>query len=95
VTKEAIPWPAKSGRYADLNASSVKDFFQKACPDAESPDRMFKVLQGESLKWHPDKASVLFPGFTVGIAEREVLLMICRVVLGLRSEAHAQRGTSS
>jgi hypothetical protein len=55
---------------------------------------MYNILQAECLKWHPDKAPVLFPGFTVGVAEREVLLMICRVVLELKLEANDKRRAS-
>jgi hypothetical protein len=85
-----IPWPVKSGRYGDLQASNVETFYRKACPDAETP-AMFKTMQAESLKWHPDKMCKLYPTCTPGDADKQVIDIICRVVLKLREGAKALR----
>jgi multidrug efflux pump subunit AcrA (membrane-fusion protein) len=85
-----IPWPVKSGRYGDLQASNVKAFYRKACPDAET-STMYKTMQAESLKWHPDKMCKLFPTCTPGDADKQVIDIICKVVLELRQGAKALR----
>lgn len=91
ATKETIPWPVKSGRFADLTESTVKDFFLNACPDADSPARMCNVSKAGCLRWHPDKAAGLFPVFIESLAEREVLRMISRVVTELMLKEKEKR----
>lgn len=85
-----IPWPVKSGRFYDVKVSDVKTFYREACPTAGTP-AMFKTMQGESLKWHPDKMRMLYRTCTPGDADKLVIEMICRVVLELREEAKAMR----
>jgi hypothetical protein len=88
--QQLIPWPVKSGRFGDLQASSVKTFYRKACPNADTP-AMYKTMQAESLKWHPDKLCMLYRTCTPGDADKLIIDMICRVVLELREEAKALR----
>jgi len=85
-----IPWPVKSGRFDDVKASDVKTFYREACPTARTP-AMFKTIQDESLKWHPDKMRMLYRTCTPGDADKLVIEMICRAVLDLREEAKAMR----
>jgi len=73
-------------------ASAVKEFFLKACPDADNPARMFKVMREESLKWPPDKIAALFKGARIGDAEKMVVDTIAVVVIELRAEAQGKRG---
>ncbi|KIX08742.1 uncharacterized protein Z518_03399 [Rhinocladiella mackenziei CBS 650.93] len=88
--QQLIPWPTKSGRFRDLTKSNVMTFYRNACPDAGTP-AMSKAMRAESLKWHPDKMSILYPSCEPGAADKEVILMICRVVLGLKEQADAMR----
>ncbi|KFY87059.1 hypothetical protein V500_07219 [Pseudogymnoascus sp. VKM F-4518 (FW-2643)] len=85
-----IPWPLKSGRFGDLTAGHVRSFYREACPDAKTTE-MFKTMQRESLKWHPDKMVNLYRNCAPGEADKLAIEMICRVVLELREEARAMR----
>jgi len=88
----SIPWPVKSGQYSgQLHYSTVKEFYQKAFPAADNPELMFKLMQKESLKWHPDKIAELFRRHPVGEGERMVVNLIARVVIEMRAEAQAKR----
>jgi hypothetical protein len=83
----------KDGRYSDVRLSAVKDFYMKACPDSDNPTLMFKLMQKESLKWHPDKICALFRGASVGEAEKMVVDVIAKVVIELRSQANEKRNS--
>ncbi|OBT70763.1 hypothetical protein VF21_10462 [Pseudogymnoascus sp. 05NY08] len=85
-----IPWPVKSGRFGDLTREHVRGFYREACPDTKTT-AMFKNMQRESLKWHPDKMVNLYRNCAPGDADKMVIGMICRVVLELREEAKAMR----
>jgi outer membrane biosynthesis protein TonB len=89
--RSAIPWPVKSGLYKEVKYSAVKEFFLKGCPDMENPTLMFKLMQKESLKWHPDKMCALFRRPTVADAEKMVVDVIAKVVIELRGEAQEKR----
>ncbi|KFX86918.1 hypothetical protein V490_08724 [Pseudogymnoascus sp. VKM F-3557] len=81
-----IPWPVKSGLFRDLTSAHVRSFYGEACPDTKTT-AMFKTMQRESLKWHPDKMVNLYRNCAPGDADKMVIGMICRVVLELREEA--------
>lgn len=85
-----IPWPVKSGRFGDLTRERVGSFYREACPDAKT-SAMFKTMQLESLKWHPDKMVNLYRNCAPGEADKMVIDMICRVVLELRTDARSMK----
>jgi len=91
LTRDNIPWPVKSGRFADLSALAVREFFNNACPDTTNATLMFRVMRGESLKWHSDRWPLALPGFVIGDQERGVLHTIWHVVFELREQAQARR----
>ena len=100
----AIPWPVKSGRYADVKrkdtgdakkektgAESVEEFFRKGCLEMETPAVAYRLMGEESKKWHPDKLAALFKGVSTGDEEKEVVTMIGQIVVKLRLEAKRSR----
>ena len=52
---------------------------------------MSKLMQGEILKWHPDKVTRLFLNTEPNDADRMIVNMICGVVIELRNEANKKR----
>ena len=78
--RNAIPWPVKSGLYRNVNASSVKEFLQRA---GERDGNAAKVMRKECQKWHPDIIHRSLRGSQVTDADQMMLDMICRVVTGL------------
>jgi len=94
--RDAIPWPVKSGRYADVKdldkgAASVEEFFRKGCLEMGRPAAAYSLMGEESKKWHPDKLAALFKGVPTGDEEKEVVTMIGQVVIKLRAEAQILR----
>ncbi|KAJ9609083.1 hypothetical protein H2200_006854 [Cladophialophora chaetospira] len=89
--QQRVPWPTKSGQFRDLKKSNVVDFYRKAFPDADTPDKMSKMMRTESLKWHPDKARRLYHDCKPGVIDEEALKMICLVVLELKEQADAAK----
>jgi hypothetical protein len=82
----------KSGRYSDVKASNVEEFFERGCPDATSHAKMFKVMQSELMKWHTDKIKLLFRGGECGDADKMMLDMITTVVVKLMNAARDKMG---
>ncbi len=89
--RSAIPWPVRGGQYSEVRYTAVKDFYLKACPEADNATAMFKIMQKESLKWHPDKICSLFRGAAVGEADKMVVDVIAKVVIELRADAQKKR----
>jgi hypothetical protein len=100
----AIPWPVKSGQYADVKekdaagakakkagVAMVEEFFRKGCLEMGTPAEAYRLMGEESKKWHPDKLAALFKGVATGAEEKEVVTMIGQVVIKLRLEAKRLR----
>jgi len=93
---DAIPWPVKSGRYADVKkkstgAAMIEEFFRKGCLEMSEPAAAYSLIGEESKKWHPDKLAALFRGMPIGDEEKEVVTMIGQIVIKLRLEAKKLR----
>lgn len=80
-----IPWPVKSGLFADVTEAAVHDFYRHACPDVGT-DKMAKTMKLENLKWHPDKIKLLYQGGVVepDAKDIEAVNVICRTVLKMK-----------
>jgi hypothetical protein len=89
--RQLIPWPNKSGRFDDSTKLAVMDFYRKACPDADTPDKMAKTMRSESLKWHSDKSKLLYHGCEPGVDDKEILKIICLAVIELKEQADAAK----
>lgn len=92
----AIPWPVKSGQYADVKdvgkgGANVEEFFRKGCLEMGQPVLAYSLMGEESKKWHPDKLAALFKGAPTGAEEKELVTMIGQIVIKLRAEAQRLR----
>lgn len=83
--REAIPWPVKSGSHRDVNASTVRDFLQRAV--VKEGDNSSKLLRKECQKWHPDMMNRLLRGVKLTDVDRMMIEMICRVVTELLNKS--------
>jgi hypothetical protein len=82
--RNIMPWPVLSGSYSDVNASTVKEFYEQAVPsDAER----VKVMRKECLKWHPDKVYRMTQESMFTVADRMMIDMIGRQVIAQLSVA--------
>lgn len=79
-TRDTTPWPVKSGSYRDVNASNVKEFFERAVPKDAN---MAKLMRKECRNWHPDVSFLSLGGSQLTETDRMMVDMICRVVTGL------------
>ena len=85
--RRMIPWPTKSGEFRDVTRANVLEFYRNACPDAGEPDKLARMMRMESLKWHPDKFGLLYHDCEVEEVDKEVMKVICLVVLDLKEKA--------
>lgn len=82
--RDAVPWPVKSGAYRDVKAQAVKEFFEKTVPKDQD---MVKLMRKECRNWHPDSRRAWLPDDRLGVADRMMVEMICRVVTELKGSA--------
>jgi hypothetical protein len=92
----AIPWPVKSGRYADVKkkdtrAAMIEEFFRKGCLEMRELAAAYSLIGEESKKWHPDKLAALFRGMPIGDEEKEAVTIIGQIVIKLRLETKILR----
>ena len=92
---DRIFYPVISGRRNDLTPASIESFFRTAPPAhiREDGAEMFKILQRENLRWHPDKILNLFEN--PGAEDKELVGMVATVVIRLRKEFQVKRGEQS
>jgi hypothetical protein len=88
VVKDVVPWPVKSGLYADVKASNVEAFLKRAVKRDANPSRL---LRKELSKWHPHIVAHVLGGLVLTDAERMVIDLICRVLTGLMDAVNGKR----
>ncbi|CAK4030355.1 Hypothetical predicted protein [Lecanosticta acicola] len=56
ISSGSLHWPVKSGKFQDVNEANVEAFLRNASDDVYScREAYLKVLNGQNLRWHPDK----------------------------------------
>ncbi|KAN0089620.1 hypothetical protein V8E51_019880 [Hyaloscypha variabilis] len=86
--KDVVPWPVKSGLYADVKASNVEAFLKRSVKRDANPSRL---LRKELSKWHPHVVAHVLGGLVLTDAERMVIDLICRVLTGLMDAVNGKR----
>lgn len=71
-------WPTRAGSYSSCKEATVKEFFAHR---PQSFDR--KAFRKQTMRWHPDRATVLFAHAQDAMAIQKVVTMVTQVITGI------------
>ena len=95
ATPSKVPWPVKSGRWEDVNRSSVRYFFRKAVPihlADHQGEEMYRTVCNENKRWHTDKITSKFGPEILKGQYGDAMNMIAKLMVQMRTEAKMERG---